>query len=127
MNRAYIFLLVSTPDQKKIDFFVPSNITSHYTCYCSILKAIFMLAEKRSATFPRHSMPQKPPPHTGTPALPPLQVQPDLHSPHWQCLLSPVLPYPSGTVLPLRQAALSFLWRHLHSLRYWTTAFSLPE
>lgn len=48
-------LLVSTPDQKKIDFFVPSNITSHYTCYCSILKAIFMLAEERSATFSRHS------------------------------------------------------------------------
>ena len=69
-------------------------------------------------------MPQKPPPHTGTPALPPLQVQPDLHSPHWQCLLSPVLPYPSGTVLPLRQAALSFLWRHLHSLRYWTFFFA---
>ena len=49
------FLLVSTPDQKKIDFFVPSNITSHYTCYCSILKAIFILAEERSATFSRHS------------------------------------------------------------------------
>ena len=49
------FLLVSTPDQKKIDFFVPSNITFHYTCYCSILKAIFMLAEERSATFSRHS------------------------------------------------------------------------
>lgn len=48
-------LLVSTPDQKKIDFFVPSNITSHYTCYCSILKAIFILAEERSATFSRHS------------------------------------------------------------------------
>lgn len=52
-------LLVSTPDQKKIDFFVPSNITFHYTCYCSILKAIFMLAEEsaeeRSATFSRHS------------------------------------------------------------------------
>lgn len=48
-------LLVSTPDQKKIDFFVPSNITSHYTCYCSILKAIFMPAEERSATFSRHS------------------------------------------------------------------------
>ena len=40
---------------KKIDFFVPSNITSHYTCYCSILKAIFILAEERSATFSRHS------------------------------------------------------------------------
>ena len=48
-------LLVSTPDQKKIDFFVPSNITSHYTCYCSILKEIFILAEERSATFSRHS------------------------------------------------------------------------
>ena len=52
---ASFFLLVSTPDQKKIDFFVPSNITSHYTCYCSILKAIFILAEERSATFSRHS------------------------------------------------------------------------
>lgn len=41
--------------KKKIDFFVPSNITSHYTCYCSILKAIFILAEERSATFSRHS------------------------------------------------------------------------
>lgn len=55
LTLANIFLLVSTLDQKKIDFFVPSNITSHYTCYCSILKAIFMLAEERSATFPRHS------------------------------------------------------------------------
>ena len=43
------------PRPKKIDFFVPSNITSHYTCYCSILKAIFMPAEERSATFSRHS------------------------------------------------------------------------
>ena len=43
------------PRPKKIDFFVPSNITSHYTCYCSILKAIFILAEERSATFSRHS------------------------------------------------------------------------
>lgn len=40
---------------KKNDFFVPSNITSQYTCYCSILKAIFMPAEERSATFSRHS------------------------------------------------------------------------
>ena len=54
-NQDNFFLLVSTPDQKKIDFFVPSNITSHYTCYCSILKAIFILAEERSATFSRHS------------------------------------------------------------------------
>lgn len=43
------------PQTKKNDFFVPSNITSHYTCYCSILKAIFMPAEERSATFSRHS------------------------------------------------------------------------
>lgn len=43
------------PRPKKNDFFVPSNITSHYTCYCSILKAIFILAEERSATFSRHS------------------------------------------------------------------------
>lgn len=48
-------LLVSTPDQKKIDFFVPSNITFHYTCYRCILKAILMPAEERSATFSRHS------------------------------------------------------------------------
>lgn len=48
-------LLVSTIDQKKIDFFVPSNITFHYTCYRSILKAILMPAEERSATFSRHS------------------------------------------------------------------------
>lgn len=52
---AQSLLLVSTLDQKKFNFFVPSNITSHYTCYCSILKAIFMLAEERSATFSRHS------------------------------------------------------------------------
>ena len=51
---AYNCLLVSTLDQKKL-IFLPSNITFHYTCYCSILKAIFMLAEERSATFPRHS------------------------------------------------------------------------
>lgn len=55
LQAAVLILLVSTPDQKKIDFFVPSNITSHYTCYCSILKAIFILAEERSATFSRHS------------------------------------------------------------------------
>lgn len=46
---------VNSRPKKKIDFFVPSNITSHYTCYCSILKAIFMPAEERSATFSRHS------------------------------------------------------------------------
>ena len=43
------------PQAKKKLIFVPSNITSHYTCYCSILKAIFILAEERSATFSRHS------------------------------------------------------------------------
>ena len=43
----------SRPKKKLI--FVPSNITSHYTCYCSILKAIFILAEERSATFSWHS------------------------------------------------------------------------
>ena len=43
------------PRPKKINFFVPSNITFHYTCYRSILKAIFILAEERSATFSRHS------------------------------------------------------------------------
>ena len=43
------------PRPKKIDFFLPSNITFHYTCYCSILKAILMPAEERSAIFSRHS------------------------------------------------------------------------
>ena len=43
------------PRPKKINFFVPSNITFHYTCYRSILKAILMPAEERSAIFSRHS------------------------------------------------------------------------
>ena len=72
-------------------------------------------------------VPQKPLPHTGTPALPLLQVQPDLQPPYCQYLRSPVLPYPSGTVSHLRQAVRSFLLRHLHNLRYLTAAFSLPE
>lgn len=38
-----------------------------------------------------------------------------------------VLPYPSGTVLHLWQAVRFFLWRHPHSLRYQTAAFSLPR
>lgn len=48
-------LLVSTLDQKKFNFFVPSNITFYYTCYRCILKAILMPAEERSAIFSRHS------------------------------------------------------------------------
>lgn len=66
-------------------------------------------------------------PHTGTPAPLLLQIQPDLQPPHCQYLLSPVLPYPSGTVSPLRQAARSFLLRHRHNSVYQTAAFSLPE
>lgn len=56
-------LLVSTPDQKKIDFFVPSNITFHYTYYRCILKAILIPADERSATFSRHSKLCKHPPY----------------------------------------------------------------
>ncbi len=55
LTLANIFLLVSTLDQKKIDFFVPSNITLHYTYYRCILKAILIPAEERSAIFSRHS------------------------------------------------------------------------
>ena len=43
------------PRPKKIDFFVPSNITFHYTCCRCILKAILIPADERSATFSRHS------------------------------------------------------------------------
>lgn len=67
---------------------------------------------------------QKPLPHTRTPALPLLQVQPNLQPPHCQYLLSPVLPYPSDTVLHLRQAVLSFLLQHPHNSGYQTAAFS---
>ena len=43
------------PRPKKIDFFVPSNITFHYTYYRCTLKAILIPAEERSAIFSRHS------------------------------------------------------------------------
>ncbi len=66
-------------------------------------------------------------PHTGTPTPLLLQIQPDLQPPHCQYLLSPVLPYPPGTVSPLRQDARSFLLRHRHNSVYQTAAFSLPE